>query len=142
MTAQLDLAQFRARYPEFSGESDARIEAQWDVATCYMSPEDGRTIHGNSLQLSLELLTAHGLKVSNASASGAISGAVVSAGEDGVSVSVATPPIRDMFQSWLAQSDYGKQLISLLTIKGKAAPMVGGSGVVGSIRNYCGRTYR
>jgi hypothetical protein len=127
-THALDLVNFRALFPEFATTpNDAQLAAYWGMATQYMSPNDGVVLYGDTLQLGLNLMTAHLAKSMTLISSGKQSVVVSSSSEGSVSVSLVPPPIKSGWQWWLSTTPYGAQLWALLNIKTAGGLMVGGS---------------
>jgi len=137
-TILFDAAIFRIQcplYANFTTYPDATILNWWTVGSDYISVDDYGLLKGNSRILALNLMAAHLLYLSDKIASGAATGILTSASEGSVSIGIAPPPFKSMFQAWLAESPYGKQLYALLSVKSAFGLYVGGSGVTGNIRN-------
>ena len=65
----LNAAQFRERFEEFRDSSrypDTCIQLYWDMATCYISDQSNQCLSEKCLQLAIEFLTAHLLRISQA----------------------------------------------------------------------------
>ena len=125
-------------YADVVKYSDATLLNWWNIGTDYISVQDYGWLNGNSRVLALNLMAAHLLYLSEKIASGAAMGIITSASEGSVSVGIAPPPFKSMFQAWLSETPYGKQLYALLSVKASFGFYVGGSGVTGNIRNYNG----
>lgn len=128
----LDIATFRLLFPTFANVTafpDAYIQAQWNMATGYISPWDSCLASGQSLQNALNLLTAHLMQINVmlAGAGGSPTlGVVQSATIDKVTVTNAVPATRNGWQYWLATTPYGLQLWALLKMLAGAGFYVGG----------------
>lgn len=113
----LDIAAFRAMFPAFADSAafpDASIQTWWDMAVQYINDFDNCLISGATLQFALNLMTAHLAQSFTLIANAQTPGVVTSATEGSVSVSMAPPPVKNMWQYWLATTPYGKQLLALL----------------------------
>lgn len=122
-TIYFNAAVFRATAPAFSNTftyPDARIQAQWDLATAYLS---NNTVIGcyNGMPLgqqtsALNLMTAHLMALNAAIAAGQPTGVLTGATIDKVSVQLQPPPDENQWQWWLNQTPYGQQLLALLQV--------------------------
>ncbi|MCL2887519.1 MAG: DUF4054 domain-containing protein [Betaproteobacteria bacterium] len=126
MTHAFDLPAFRVSFPLLAAVQDDQLAAYWQMATETMTPEDGILLSGASLQLALNLLTAH-LAWLFTKAPAGITGVVNSASEGSVSVGMAVPPFKSGWQYWLSQTPYGQQLWALLMVQSAGGLYVGGS---------------
>jgi hypothetical protein len=126
-THVFDLAQFQARFPDLATSVVVTSGAAWDMAAATMSPDDGPLLTGTSLQLALELMTAHIAKSFAAAGASQPVGVVTGATEGSVSVSLAPPPARSGWQHWLSTTPYGLQLWALLQVQSAGGLYVGGS---------------
>jgi len=116
-TVTLDIASFRSRFTEFSDETlypDATITTTWDTAIIYVSDVTNDCFSDDKLELALQQMTAHLLKIQSIVSSGGMSGTVTSSSIDKVSVTLASPKNNDEFEFWLNQTPYGQQLLALL----------------------------
>ena len=138
MSAALDPAAFRRLFPEFESLNGEAISVYWDMATGYMSADNSTTLTGASLQLAMNLLTAHVAKLFDGLAQGQTSGVVTGATEGSVSVSLAPPPTKSGWQHWLSTTPYGLQLWSLLQVKSAGGFYIGGSCERGAFRKAGG----
>ncbi|USN16333.1 hypothetical protein PLUTO_00170 [Luteibacter phage vB_LflM-Pluto] len=122
--AQYDYNLFITQFPEFSDNSlypDVLIHAYWDMANVFITA-DGcpcAILSGSSASLALNYMTAHllslGLRAKSADAPGDASGGfLTSATIDKISVASLAPPVKDMWQWWMAQTSYGAALVALL----------------------------
>lgn len=121
----LNVAAFRAAFPEFGDCPDSAVEATLELAECWL----GHYRQGCPCNdLLYYLLTAHLLFERAAVAAGEWAAGVVSSSSvGGVSVSVQTAPVRSAWQAWLAGSPYGLQLWALLRLRAGGGRYVGGS---------------
>ncbi len=133
-------ANFRLLFPAFADTTvwpEPLLSGYWAMATEFISTADCpcRILRGGSLQLALDLMAAQIATLMNPNGndpagggSGAAtgSGIVTSASIGAVSVSVAQPPTKDMWEYWLGQTPYGQQLLALLKMKGVGGFYVGG----------------
>jgi hypothetical protein len=93
---------------------DAAIEMWWTMATQYIYDYDNCLITGNTLQLALNLMTAHLAQSFTMIGNGQTTAVVTGATEGSVSVSLEPPPTKNLWQYWLATTPYGLQLMALL----------------------------
>jgi len=127
MPHAFELAAFRTMFPLLDSVADEQLAAYWQMATETMTPEDGVLLHGASLQLALNLLTAHLAWLFTKTLPGGTVGIVNSASEGSVSVGMAIPPFKSGWQYWLSQTPYGQQLWALLMVQSAGGLYVGGS---------------
>lgn len=126
----LDIAAFRAMFPQFASEAiypNASLEMWWAMATVSMSAADNCALYGDTLQLALNLMTAHLGALFVSMASGKRGGVLTSASIDKVSVGYESPPFKNGWQFWLASTPYGLQLWALLTGLAAGGFYVGGA---------------
>lgn len=112
-----DVTQFRAQYPQFADPlkfPDAQLQNNWDLATCYMTPENYGILQDGCRQKALNMLTAHITALSLQYNMGEITAVLQSAGIDKVNINTVAPPIRNALDYWLYQTAYGQQLLALL----------------------------
>lgn len=109
---------FRAMFPAFADVvkyPDATLQLWWTMAIQYIYDYDNCLIAGDTLQLALNLMTAHLAQSSTLIANGqSTPGVVTGAAEGSVNISMAPPPVKNMWQYWLATTPYGQQLLALL----------------------------
>lgn len=111
-----------AKYPE------ANVSAKFDMATMYVSNVDYWALSGARLLLALNLLTAHLMQLEQEVIAGNTgAGITTSATVDKVTVALQAPPVKTGWQHWLAQTAYGLQLWSLLSIASAGGFYVGGA---------------
>lgn len=131
-TIVLNIATFRAQFPAFANVvtyPDPAIQAQWNVATFYTSPEwiACQTMTLAQQGFLLDLLTAHLLALNAMIAAGTANpGAITGATVDKVSVTLQAAPTKDSFDFWLSSTPYGRQILALLQIKSAGGFYVGG----------------
>lgn len=125
----LDLAAFRALFPEFVSDTaypDATVQMYWDVSTAYISAEDYGWLEGAARSSALNFMTAHILKINTMAAAGQTAGLIQSTNVDNVSVSLMPPPVKNQFHWWLSTTPYGAQLLALLQMYAVGGLTVGG----------------
>jgi len=128
-----DVAAFRLLYPAFANPvtfPDAYLSAQWTAATVYLGKYDGCLLSGDTLQLALNLMTAHLCQINVMLAAGGTTptiGVMVSATVDKVTVSNMPPPASNGWKYWLATTPYGLQLWALLQRASAGGLYIGGS---------------
>lgn len=108
----LDLATFRARFPEFSGVPDPVAQLQIDDAILDVS----ETVFGDRTDLVVAFLAAHRLASSYDSvgnATGGSSSMVVSSSVDGVQATFLVPDGMSALDSMLWSTSYGQRYIEL-----------------------------
>ncbi len=129
-TIVLDIAAFRVAIPQYADETtypDSIITNRWAEATCYISDSSYGRLSITCRTLAIQYMTAHLINLSDLIDSGAAPGQVVSAGEDGVSVSLTPPPNRNQWQWWLGLTPWGQRLNSLLANAYVGGLYIGGS---------------
>lgn len=110
-------ALFQQQCPEFASTPDeATLMIYFDMALPMAN--DGADswcggFSGSSLDLILNLLTAHIAKQQALIAEGQTAVIVTGSTIDKVSVSLLAPPVKNMFQYWLATTPYGQQVLAL-----------------------------
>ena len=128
-TITLDIAAFRAMFPAYADETaypDTLLDVQWGLAVCYVSDNNHGRLSEACRTRALYLMLAHLLDLGDRVNSGAPSGQVVGASEDGVSVSLTPPPNESQFSWWLNVTPYGQQLNSLLDVNSVGGFYAGG----------------
>lgn len=114
-------ALFQVQCPAFATEPDeAILTAYYAMALAFAN--DGYDnwcggFNGAALDLILNLLTAHIAQIQAQIAEGMDSVIVTGSTIDKVTVSLLAPPVKDMFQYWLATTPYGKQVLALARAK-------------------------
>lgn len=127
----MDLAAFRAAYPEFASVPDETVTAAAASTTCYIpNPTEEQT----------QLLTAHLLTIRglNDQGGGGV-GQLTSASIGSVSTTRAAPPSRNEFRYWLASTAYGSQLLACLARKTAGGRYLGGAPERSGFRKAGGR---
>lgn len=119
-----------AKYPQ------ATLQMYWTVASDYISTKDSpcNNLNGASLQLALDQMCAHIATLFTQDANnvaagedpGQAGGIEVSASVGAVSVSDLPPPVKGAWDYWLNQTQYGKMLLALLSVKAVGGFYVGG----------------
>ena len=114
-------ADFRIQFPAFSNTTtypQATLQNYFNIAGVYVHnsnygflAQDGATLY------SLYLLTAHLAAIQTMIANGQTPSITINAGIDKISVGIEPPPVKGMFQYWLATTPYGQQLTALLTVQ-------------------------
>lgn len=132
-TIALDIAAFRALFPQFAGDppSDALIMAQWGMATAYVSSDTYGDLPVTARTYALQLMTAHllliGQVIANGGAYTGTPGYVTQSKVGDVSVSLAQPPYgTSAWRYWLSLTPYGQQLLALLDAQAVGGFHVGG----------------
>ena len=124
---ELDIAQFRERFPEFADPvkyPDELIESWWERAICIISNANVGCLSGDCRLEAIYLLMAHiGHLADNG---GDPAGFDTSATIDKVSVGRATPFFDNELSYWLMTTSYGLELLALLGSRPKVW-LVGGS---------------
>lgn len=125
-----NIAAFRVSFPEFESVvtyPNALLQGYFDAATCFVSNSDYGRLQGDCRVRALDLMTAHLVKLGTIMATGQTPSGVTTAATVGaVSVTNLAPPVKGMFQFWLASTPYGLQLMALLGVKGAGGLYVGG----------------
>jgi hypothetical protein len=132
-------ANFRALFKAFANTTtypQATIQLYWTVATDYISTNDNpcNSLNGASLQLAIDCMCAHIMTLFTQDANnvaagedpGMAGGIETSASIGSVSVSELPPPVKDGWEYWLNQTQYGKMLLALLQVKAVGGIYVGG----------------
>jgi hypothetical protein len=107
------------------------VEAQWNIATCYITTENYGCLTDSCRAFAINAMTAHlfqlGSNSENTAPGGNSTGFVQSATVDKVSVTRQAPPENgSQFHFWLNQTPYGSQLLALLKAKSVGGGYVGG----------------
>lgn len=111
---------FQAQCPEYASSPDeTTLQAYFTMATAFASPWDNWLggFNGASLDLVLNLLTAHIAAQQALIIAGDDTVIVTGAGIDKVNVSLLAPPVKDSFQYWLMTTPRGKQVAALARAK-------------------------
>jgi hypothetical protein len=124
-----DVDLFRLQFPAFANPitfPDARLQSDWNMAVCYINPNDFCYLKGDCLQLALNQMTAHLAESSVLIGEGQNPGFIQAASIDKVSVTLQAPPDKSQWGTWLASTPYGQQLWALLQAKSVGGYYVGG----------------
>lgn len=111
---------FRVQFVEFADAAafpTLTLQSYFDAAGCYVENKNYGWLRGCCNLLALNLMTAHFAKLASAIADGQTTGIETAATIDKVSVTMMAPPVKGMWQYWLAQTPYGQQLLALLSAK-------------------------
>lgn len=131
-------AAFRAMFPEFADTVKypaSVIQMFWDLASDFIvipSCPAGAFLSGNSAAAALNYMTAHLYalnlqQVNSGQTPGSVQGGYETAATiDKISVTMMTPPAKDMWSFWLTQTPYGQALLALLEVKAVGGTSVGG----------------
>lgn len=133
-TITLDIAAFRAAFPAYSNATtypDVRIQAQFDLACAYVSPEVYGCMSQANRTWALWLCTAHllwlGGMIANGGTNTGTTGIVTSSKVGDVAVSLAAPPYgTSQWRYWLSLTPWGLQLVALLDAQSVGGFFVGG----------------
>jgi len=126
----LDIAAFRSQFPAFNNVvsyPDATIQMYYDMSSNFVSTNDVGYLNGTSRVLALYLMTAHLLKIADGIASGNLVQTTQSASEGSVSINFATIPLKNQWQWWLSATQYGQQLLAMLSVIATGGLYIGGS---------------
>jgi hypothetical protein len=108
---------FQEQCPAFaSSPSEATLEVYYGMAQTYANNGYDSWcggFNGAALDMVLNLLTAHIAQIQAQIAEGMDSVIVTGSTIDKVTVSLLAPPVKNMFQYWLATTPYGKQVLAL-----------------------------
>lgn len=124
-----DVTLFRVQFPAFANVvdfPDAMLQMYWEMAICYVDPNDFCYLSDDCLQLALNLMTAHLTALSLLIAQQQNPGFIDSATIDKVSVSLQAPPVTSQWGWWLSNTPYGAQLWALLQAKAVGGYYIGG----------------
>jgi hypothetical protein len=131
-TLTLDIAAFRLLFPQFASPTtfpDVKIQAEFGMATGYVSPDTYGDMPAAARSSALGLMTAHllalGVIIAQNNYSGQV-GIVTAATIDGVSITLAPPPQRGQWRWWLNTTPYGAQLVALLDAQAAGGFFIGG----------------
>lgn len=131
-THTFDVAAFRTQFPAFADEEkypDEVLSGYFQMAGCFVSPNDNCMFNGDCLQGALNLMVAHLASVYTVDATGALPGIgiITSATIDKVSVTSQVPTTQSAYSAFLLRSPYGLQLVAMLKAHSAGGWMVGGS---------------
>jgi len=131
-TITLDLAAFRAQFPQFADTAkfpDALVQTQFGVACVHITPDTYGDMTQAARTQALYLMTAHllalGVIIAQNGYQGQV-GIVTGATVDSVAITLQPPPVRGQWRWWLNTTPYGAQLIALLDALSVGGFFVGG----------------
>ena len=131
-TLTFDSTTFRVLFPQFANPTtfpDAKLQANYDIATSYVSADTYGDMPAAARGQALNLMTAHllalGVIIAQNNYSGQV-GVVTGATVDGVSITLQPPPVRGQWRWWLNTTPYGAQLVALLDAQSAGGLFVGG----------------
>ncbi len=117
---------FILNFPEFDGVEN--ISLYLTRAKCYVSPVNYGKLSDESRKLAIYLFAAHLLALQKSIKEGNTSvNMTASASIDKVSVSMVPPPSLGAFEYWLNQTQYGAELLALLSVVLPIPLLLGGS---------------
>jgi hypothetical protein len=137
----LDISIFRATFPAFADVTkfpDASLQMWWTMATVYINDYDNCLICGTTLQMALNLMTAHLAQSFAMIAAGQVTAPVTGATEGSVAVTLQAPPSTNGWQFWLSTTPYGLQLWALLSSLLVGGLTIGGAPESSGIRRVYG----
>ncbi len=105
-------AEFKIRFPEFVGETDARVNVF--IADAVLVVNESQ--FGTKYDLGLYYLTAHYLYMANKSADGSttVGGPIASRAVDGTSVSYQTVGTDNEWKNYLLTTTYGQRYLAII----------------------------
>jgi hypothetical protein len=109
---------FQQQVPAMASSPDESVlQVYFDMATTFANNGNDSWcggFNGSTLDLILNLLTAHIAQIQNLIAAGQTQISITTgAGIDKVNVSLMQPPVKNMFQYWLATTPYGEQVLAM-----------------------------
>lgn len=118
----IDPASFKVRFPEFSAESDSRIQVFIDDSVVLLNS----VYWGTKYDLGLYYLTAHYLALANKSEAGSITsnGQISSRSVDGASVGYSHPTPANESDAYYASTSYGQRYLALRRNLGVPASVI------------------
>ncbi len=131
-TLTFNAATFRVLFPQFADPAkfpDVKLQADFDMATAYVSPDTYGDMPAPARGQALNLMTAHLLALGVIIASGNYSGQpgiVIASRVGDVQVQMQPPPERGQWRYWLNLTPYGAQLVALLEAQSVGGFYVGG----------------
>lgn len=138
-----DPAVFRVQFPAFPNPpyDDAALQAQFDIATLYVSDSNCGTMRDRFRARAIYLMMAHLMRLSQIIAEDdgtGVPGIVNSAQIDKVQVSMQPPPAGDNWAFWLQATPYGRDLLAFLSMQSVGGFYVGGLPEVAPFRHVGG----
>ena len=128
-TITFDVAEFRLLFPAYADPvkyPDALLQANWDIATCYISDQNCGYLNESCRKYALNLMTAHITAIGDIIAGGGTLSVKSSSSIDKISVSVVPPSTPDGYKWWLSTTPYGLSLSALLSVKSAGGLYVSG----------------
>lgn len=140
----LDIASFRVVFPMFTSVvkyPDALLNGLYGFAGSYISNSDSVCggLAGDTLDLALQLVTAHLLIIWRKANKGEVTAPLLNASIDKVSVAVQPPPTRNGWEYFLSSTPFGLQLWALLSVQSAGGWSVGGAPERSAFRRVGGR---
>lgn len=136
-----DIAAFRAQFTAFADSSifsNGLLNTNWDLACCFISPENYGFLNGHCREQAIMLLTAHitqiGVYINSGRNPALLTGATI----DKVSVTATPPPASDQLAWWFNLTGYGQQAWALLSMNAVGGAYYGGAPVMSAFRKYNG----
>ena len=127
-----DPVTFRVLFPQFANATtypDVKLQANFDLATGYVSPDTYGDMPVPARGQALNLMTAHllavALLVAQNNYQGQV-GIVTAATVDHVQITLAPPPVKSQWRWWLNSTPYGAQLVALLDAQSVGGFFIGG----------------
>jgi Protein of unknown function (DUF4054) len=120
---------FRGQFVQFADAiafPDVTLQANYDMATGYVSPDQFGDMTAAVRTHALGLMTAHLLALGALIASGRATRVVTGSSVGDVSVTLQPPPAPSQWRWWLNCTPYGAQLVSLLSAQAVGGFYVGG----------------
>jgi len=131
-TLTFDPATFRILFPQFANVTafpDVKLQADFDMATAYVSPDTYGDMPAPARGQALNLMTAHllalGVIIAQNGYQGQV-GIIQGATIDRVAITLTPPPVRSQWSWWLNTTPYGAQLAGLLDAQSVGGFYVGG----------------
>lgn len=122
----ITVEEFVKQFPEFA--DNPNNERMLIRAQCFISTVNYGALTDCCRTLAIYLFTAHLLTLQNSIEDGDTTGGIqASASIDKVSISMIPPPSSDQFDFWLNQTQYGAELLVLLSTRIVTPQYVGGS---------------
>ena len=127
--------QYYAQFKDSVAYPEQTLQLYWNKATTYVSNNlAARGLSPQQREEALNLLTAHLAVLYGQAASGQQTGLIQGATIDKISVQLTPPPLNNMWDWWLAQTQYGQQYLALMQIAAVGGFFVGGYPTTFSLR--------
>ena len=131
-TIVFDSATFRLLFAQFADPAafpDVKLQADFDMATAYVSPDTYGDMPAPARAQALNLMTAHllalGVIIAQNGYQGQV-GIIQGATVDHVAITLTPPPVKSQWAWWLNTTPYGAQLAGLLDAQSVGGFYVGG----------------